>query len=346
MSIQLKQWLAFLGLAFLLLGCQKHEDLYTLTLKGGTMGTFYQIKVVAPKDKLPDGQTLQALVDKELEQVNDEMSTYRPQSELSLFNSQQTTQVVPISDHLRTVVTEALRISGLTGGAFDITVGPLVNLWGFGPTGRPDKVPSPEKLSAAEKEIGYHHLHLSTEGWQKDIPGLYVDLSGIAKGYGVDRVADLLKAQGFHNFLVNVGGELRQQGHNDQNEPWRVAVEKPRYNGSQAVERIVTPGDRAIATSGDYRNYFEENGIRYSHEIDPKTGHPIQNRVVSASVIADNCMTADGFATAFMVMGRKASIDFATAHKMAVMIIEKTDEGYAEFYTPEFKQYLVKKAAS
>lgn len=340
MFIRIKQWLALLGLAFLLVGCQDN-DLYTLTLKGGTMGTFYQVKVIAPKSQLPDGKTLQSELDRELEQVNDEMSTYRPKSELSLFNRHQGNGAVAISDHLRTVVQEGLRIADLTNGSFDITVGPLVNLWGFGPTGRPDKVPSEKALEAARKEIGYQHLHLSDDGLSKDIPGLYVDLSGIAKGYGVDRVAAMLEAKGFSNYLVNVGGELSMHGHNDQNKPWRVAVEKPEYDGSQSVDRIVTPGDRAIATSGDYRNYFEENGVRYSHEVDPKTGHPIQNHVVSASVIDDNCMTADGFATAFMVMGRKASIQFAREHHMAVMIIEKTAEGYAEYYTPEFKSFLV-----
>ena len=168
-----------------------------------------------------------------------------------------------------TVVKEAMRLNGLTLGALDVTVGPLVNLWGFGPEARPDVVPTDEELAARRANIGIEHLTVDGNKLSKDIPNLYVDLSTIAKGWGVDVVANYLQATGIQNYMVEVGGEMRLKGLNREGVPWRIAIEKPTVD-SRGIQEIIEPGDMAVATSGDYRNYFESNGVRYSHIIDPK----------------------------------------------------------------------------
>lgn len=338
----IKSWLALIGLAFLLAGCDKAPQFHTLKLQGNTMGTYYVVKVVGNPDQLPDGATLQQTIDTELKAVNATLSTYSPQSEISLFNKAKQTDAIKISAPMQTVVSEALRIAKLSDGAFDPTVGPLVNLWGFGPQQKPEKIPSSEVLEATLADVGYQNLSLTSAGLAKAKPDSYLDFSAIAKGYGVDRVAELLASLGHHNYLVEIGGELRLKGHNDRGTPWRIAVEKPLYDGSQAVELVITPGDQGVATSGDYRNYFEENGVRYSHTINPATGRPIDNKVVSVTVVADTSMTADGLATAFTVMGVEKTLAYAEQANVAVMVIEKGADGFTEHHSQAFKPLLAK----
>ncbi|SMY14825.1 FAD:protein FMN transferase [Photobacterium aquimaris] len=322
-------------------GCSDQRQ--QITINGSTMGTYYSIKIINQQG-LPPAKEIQQEIDRRLELVNDQMSTYRPQSELSLFNKAPANKPFPVSAATAKVIAEALRISKVSNGAYDVTVGPVVNLWSFGPEARPESIPTDKDIKKRLSEVGYQHLQvLAGNKLVKDEAKLYVDLSSIAKGYGVDVVADYLKDD-LHvkNFMVDVGGELRLQGKNKANILWRIAVEKPVEN-ERAVQEILQAGNMAIATSGDYRNYFDENGVRYSHLINPKTGRPIDNHVVSVTVIAPSCMTADAYATTFSVMGEDESIALANQQNIPVMLIVKTKDGFVEYKSNTFEQYVDKK---
>ena len=332
----MKKWLVAFASLLVLAGCEKSVE--QIHLSGPTMGTTYNIKYITAEGQ-PSADQLQKEVDRLLEQVNDQMSTYRKDSELSLFNQSDASAAVEVSLQTATVVKEALRLNGLTLGALDVTVGPLVNLWGFGPEGRPEIVPTDAELSERRAITGIHHLTVEGNMLRKDIPNLYVDLSTIAKGWGVDVVADYIQSQGILNYMVEVGGEMRLKGVNREGVAWRIAIEKPSVE-ERAIQDIIEPGDMAIATSGDYRNYFEHDGVRYSHIIDPKTGKPINNKVVSVTVLDKSSMTADGLATGLMVLGDVQGMKVAEENNIPVLMIVKTDDGYQELTSSAYQPYM------
>ncbi|EOX3345323.1 FAD:protein FMN transferase [Vibrio cholerae] len=334
----MRNWLVALASLLLLAGCEKPAE--QVHLSGPTMGTTYNVKYIQ-QPGIVDSKTLQTEIDRLLEEVNDQMSTYRKDSELSRFNQHTSSEPFAVSTQTLTVVKEAIRLNGLTEGALDVTVGPLVNLWGFGPEARPDVVPTDEELNARRAITGIEHLTIEGNTLSKDIPELYVDLSTIAKGWGVDVVADYLQSQGIENYMVEIGGEIRLKGLNRDGVPWRIAIEKPSVD-QRSVQEIIEPGDYAIATSGDYRNYFEQDGVPYSHIIDPTTGRPINNRVVSVTVLDKSCMTADGLATGLMVMGEERGMAVAEANQIPVLMIVKTDDGFKEYASSSFKPFLSK----
>jgi FAD:protein FMN transferase len=309
-----------------------------ILLQGLTMGTTYNIKVVATIEQVKKLQ-LQSQIDSLLKQVNQQMSTYIENSELSLFNQSQSLEPIEVSNGLARVIKESLRLGKLSEGKLDVTVGPLVNLWGFGPEYRPEKVPSNELLKQTKAKIGLEHLTLSNNKLSKSFPDLYVDLSTIAKGYGVDVVAELIEKNGINNYLVEIGGELRLKGFKHTGELWVVAVEKP-ISTERSVQQFIVPKDNAMATSGDYRNYFEVEGQRFSHIIDPATGKPINHKLVSVTVIHPSSMTADGLSTAMMVMGEEKALAFAEKNGFAAYFIVKTENGFVEQSTLKFMQYL------
>ncbi|WP_420882885.1 FAD:protein FMN transferase [Xenorhabdus ehlersii] len=313
-------------------------------LNGQTMGTYYSVKYVADSS-VPAPEVLQKEIDRLLEEVNDQMSTYRPNSELSRFNqSREVNKPFPVSAATAKVVKEAIRINKLTDGALDVTVGPLVNLWGFGPEGRITKAPTDEELDIRRAWTGIDNLSVEGNNLIKSIPELYVDLSSIAKGYGVDVVAEYLESRNIKNYMVDIGGEVRTSGNNGKKNPWRIAIEKPSDSGmAQSAQEIIEPGNMSVATSGDYRNYFEQNGVRYSHTINPKTGRPITHNLVSITVIAPTCMSADGFSTGLDVLGPEKGMEVAEKLNIPVFMIVKTKEGFEERYNTAFKAYLQKK---
>ncbi|WP_420497508.1 FAD:protein FMN transferase [Xenorhabdus griffiniae] len=313
-------------------------------LNGQTMGTYYSVKYVADSST-PAPENLQKEIDRLLEEVNDQMSTYRPNSELSRFNqSREVNKPFPVSAATAKVVKEAIRINKLTEGALDVTVGPLVNLWGFGPEGRITKAPTDEELAMRRTWTGIDNLSVEGNNLVKSIPELYVDLSSIAKGYGVDVVAEYLESQNIKNYMVDIGGEVRTSGNNGKGNPWRIAIEKPSDSGmAQSAQEIIEPGNMSVATSGDYRNYFEQNGVRYSHTINPKTGKPITHNLVSITVIAPTCMSADGFSTGLDVLGPEKGMEVAEKLNIPVFMIVKTKDGFEERYNTAFKAYLQKK---
>lgn len=332
---QVKKWLVAFASLFILAGCEKPAE--QIHLSGPTMGTTYNIKYIS-QEGLPTPQALQTEVDRLLEEVNDQMSTYRKDSELSRFNQSESSKAFEVSAQTATVVKEAIRLNGLTLGALDVTVGPLVNLWGFGPEARPEVVPTHAELAERKAMTGIHHLSVDGNSLSKDIPNLYVDLSTIAKGWGVDVVADYIQSQGVNNFMVEVGGEMRLKGVNREGVKWRIAIEKPSVE-ERAIQEIIEPGDMAVATSGDYRNYFERDGVRYSHIINPETGTPIEHKVVSVTVLDKSSMTADGLATGLMVLGEEVGMKIAEENNIPVFMIVKTQDGFKEMASTAYKPY-------
>jgi thiamine biosynthesis lipoprotein len=307
-------------------------------LQGRTMGTTYNIKIVTTKEQVIELK-LQQKIDAALKQVNQAMSTYIKSSEISQFNQSTSTESIEISSGFARVLKESIRIGKLSKGKLDITVGPLVNLWGFGPEQRPEKVPSDELLATTKKRVGLQNLMLEGNKLSKEIPDLYIDLSTTAKGYGVDIVAELIEKNGITNYLVEIGGELRLKGFKSTGELWAIAIEKPLTN-ERSVQEVIIPKDNAVATSGDYRIYFEADGVRFSHIIDPATGKPINHKLVSVTVIHRSSMTADGLSTALMVMGMEQGMAFAVDNNLAALFISKTENGFDEQFTVKFKQYL------
>jgi thiamine biosynthesis lipoprotein len=309
----------------------------TIAISGETMGTTYNIKYVnvdGAATKLSPAQ-IKDKVDKLLVEKNQLMSTYIPDSELSLLNQAQANVAFPISPATDYVIQEALKLHHRSQGMLDITVGPLVNLWGFGPTLRAEKIPTQAQLADTRAYIGVDKFNLSNGEIVKLHPKVYLDLSTIAKGYAVDEVAALLLFEGLTNYLVEIGGEMRVAGTKPNNEKWLIAIEKP-LSGERAIQQIVSIGDNAMATSGDYRNYFEEDGIRYSHLINPTTGYPIQHNMVAVTVVAPKSIEADGLATALMVMGSTQGKLLAENEGIAAFFIIKEGDEYVEYRSTEF----------
>lgn len=329
-------------LFLLLVGCDDNQDRPQIEIAGKTMGTYYSVKISGAITQ--SQQQLQQEIDTLLEQANDDISTYRSHSVLSRFNQNTSSAPQPIPRGMADIILTAQRIGQDTGGAMDITVGPLVNLWGFGPDKQTDKIPSQQQIDAARSHTGLQHLKLLSDGrgeWlQKDLPGMYVDLSTLGEGYGVDLLVQLMARKGITNYLVSVGGAVSSRGVNGQNKPWRVAIQKP-TDKENALQALVDLQGYSISTAGSYRNYFEQNGQRYSHVIDPISGRPIRHKLVSATVIAPTALEADGWDTGLMVLGTEKALKLAQEKGLAVYLIGKTDDGFSAVMTPQFKAFLL-----
>jgi len=238
------------------------------------------------------------------------------------------------------VLKTAQNISEISQGAFDISIAPLVNLWGFGPDEITYTVPEASKIKQQLNQIGYQHLLLSDEAdkIKKMIPSLILDLSALAKGYAVDQVALLLEKSNISSYLVEIGGEIRLKGKNINEQLWRIAIEKP-VSDNRVIQKVLPISDIAMATSGDYRNYFEKNGIRFSHTIDPRTGYPVTHKLASVTILSENTMEADALATAIMVLGPDDGYQLAEKKQIAALFLIKKGAGYEEKSTSEFINY-------
>lgn len=313
-----------------------------IVISGPTMGTTYAVKVYGGAAKV-DADALEAEIDALLEGINNQMSTWRDDSELSRFNTFTGADWFPVSAQTARVVEAAAAISDLSGGAFDVTVGPIVNLWGFGPERGNDEAPSQQQIDHALERIGYQQLAVrsSPPALRKQRPDLYVDLSAIAKGFAVDEVARLLDAHDISSYLVEIGGELRARGSKPGGSPWKVAIERP-LSGERAVQAVVALRDRAIATSGDYRNFMEQDGKRYSHTINPRSGRPITHGLASVSVIAASAMRADALATAIMVLGPDEGYRLSLEQAFAVQLIVRSADELRVLATPQFENHLLR----
>jgi thiamine biosynthesis lipoprotein len=300
---------------------------------GATMGTHYRVTAACPT-------TVGAMIEAELVAVNDEMSTYLPDSALSRFNKGPMDEWIPMPGFVIEVITAARALSEASGGAFDVTVGPLVNLWGFGPESV-SGVPDADAIAGARARIGFTALETRAEppALRKTLP-LYVDLSAIAKGHGVDRVVARLLDVDCTDLLVDIGGEVRAVGLNPQGQRWRIGVEVPDPEQVGGIQRIVELDAAALATSGDYRNFIEAEGRRYSHTIDPRTGAPVEHTLASVTVLHPSAMWADGYATLLNVLGPEAGWEFAVDADLAALFVVRTDNGFEERYTAGFAAAL------
>ena len=314
----------------------------TVVSSGGPAEQAYPETGVRPvpphTDRRLDHRVVEAEVRRILERIEGRMSHYRPDSELSRFNRSATTDPQPLSGETLGVVAEALAVGRASGGAFDVTVGPLVDAWGFGAPGRAPEAPDEASLAALRARVGADLLevNLIASTLRKRRVNVTVDLSAIAKGHAVDAVATLLAERGFGGHLVEIGGELRAGGRNEQGEPWRVAIERP-GPGVASAQRIVPLANAALATSGDYRNFYELDGNRVSHTIDPRTGRPVTHGLLAVSVIAARCSLADARSTALNVLGPEDGYDLAAARGWAALFV--TDDGTGrpvERETPAF----------
>ena len=310
-----------------------------LTFRGETMGTTYAVTVVGRgvDDRRLDG--LRTAVERALDRVDAAMSHYRPDSDLSRFNRWRDTAPVAVAPNLLGVVRESIAISRMTGGAFDVTVAPLVDAWGFGAPGPAAAPPGAAEIAALRQDVGYLHLevHEASSTLRKLRPGVRIDLSAIAKGHGVDRAARALVEGGITDYLVEVGGEVRAQGVTETGAPWRIGIERPRP-GPSAVHRVIPLRDGALATSGDYRNFYDLAGARVSHTIDPRTGRPVTHRLRSVSVLAARCVRADGLATALEVLGPDEGYALAVERGWAALfVVEHEDGALRDRPTPAFE---------
>ncbi len=305
-------------------------------MTGSTMGTQYSVKLPQLQES-HDVAKLQKSIEILLDADNAQMSTYLDDSEVSVFNASESVEWQPVSRDLCRKVEESQAISTLTGGAFDVTVGPLVNLWGFGPGEMIDEPPSEDAIAALLDVTGFENLHTDCErhALRKDLPGLMVDLSAIGKGFAADRVGQLLASIGYQDFLVEVGGELSIRGMNAKGEPWAIGVEAP-LPDQRRPHTVVHLTNTGMATSGDYRNFFEADGKIYSHTIDTRTGRPVTHTLASVTVVHEFASRADALATALLVMGPEEGMAFAEREQLAVLMLIRTNGGIEERQTAAF----------
>ena len=336
---------------FFILWCFRNTDPLiptttpVLELRGRTMGTTYKV-VLANRELERSPEALQRQINKRLREINQVMSTYLEDSELSRFNQSTSTDWIAVSDELLQLVQRAQSISKATNGAFDITVGPAVNLWQFGPRdiSQERTLPADREIQLVQAKIGYQHLHIDHErkSLRKDLPELYVDLSAIAKGYAVDEIVALLKQYPIDNgCMVEIGGEIGTHGRRADGTPWRIGIQDPDA-AAGILSATINLSAQSMATSGDYFNFFEVDGIRYSHTINPVTAKPVTHKLTSTVVIAKNCAEADAWATALLVLGPVQAYDIAKQHDLAVMLFERTDSGITSQRTPNFEERVVK----
>ncbi len=318
----------------------KHQRPQIVEFSGPTMGTMFSIKVVIKPSNL-EKVSIQALdleIHAELEKINMLMSTWDPNSELSRFNRSTSLEPFPVSPITFEVFQWAVKLDQETNGTLDVTSAPLLELWGLGPYEQRNHMPKSEVITRTLEATGIENLELDSTAItvRKIRPDIQCEFSALAPGYTADRLATLLESHGFNNFLVDIGGEFRGSGHNASGLPWQIAIELPDASG-ETISRILSVSNSAIATSGDYRNYYEVNGERITHILDPRTGWPIKHQLASVTVLDTLAVRADGLSTAFMVLGLEKSLEQAEELGLAALFIMRNDDGgFTEHTTSHF----------
>ena len=311
-----------------------------IDLVGEALGTTFKVSVVEPAASL-DTAALEADILAALAHVDALASTWRDDSELAVLNASDSTDWIEVSGEFCSALASSWAVSDASGGAFDATIGPLVNLWGFGPGGRVVMPPSETAINEAMQHVGYDKLELDCDNSRvrKTDPRLYVDLSGWAKGFAVDEVAEVLAERQLPDYLVEVGGEMRVSGHNSEALKWAVAIETP-STSRRAPQSIIRITDTGVATSGDYRNYFEYDGVSYSHTIDPRTGRPVTHDLAAVTVLQASSAFADAMATALLVLGPDDGPALAEDLGIAAYFLVRAESGIEEITTNAFEAVL------
>ena len=331
-------------LAVQLAGCSKPEQ-SNPRLEGQIYGTFWQVTLPGSFSEERIAELHTGIVEV-LQQIDASMSTYRDDSELMRFNRLPAGEWMALSKPLLDVLLLSQSVSESSDGAFDVTVGRLVNLWSFGPEQRPLAIPDEQELQQRLAQVGYQNLELDIEGGRaRKHSDCFVDLSAVAKGFAVDEVARWLKGQGLEHFLVNIGGDLLAGGEREAGQPWRIGVEVP-HEGLPAAHHVLPIRNMSVATSGDYRNFFEEDGQRFSHTIDPTTGWPIKHNLASVTVLTPDNASADAWATAFMVMGVERSLEVAQAEGIKLLLITRENGGWRSYISESMEEYVGSEMAS
>jgi thiamine biosynthesis lipoprotein len=310
------------------------------------MGGTFSVKIVTPKDELetPGLQNVDRVLRSSLDRIEGLMSTWDPDSELSRFNRSTSLDPFTVAPETFDVFKWSLDVGSATGGALDVTVGPLVDAWGFGPSGPRKTLPTKDEIARLLEAVGPDRVELNQAALtvRKTRPEVQCDLSSVVPGYAADRLSRELTDRGFTDFLVDVGGEVLARGHNQAGAAWQVAIERPDPHGD-AIQRLVPLSDLAITTAGDYRKYREVDGQRVTHILDPRTGHPVAHRLASVSVIDPLAVRADAFDTALLVLGTKDGMALATKLNLAALFIERTNDGFVERTTPRFEEITEKR---
>ena len=304
-------------------------------MRGRTMGTSWSLTYLPPNAD-HNASTLRAALEAELLDINQSMSTYIADSEINSVSAAPAGQPIKLTSGFAYVLDQALTLSRLSGGAYDVTVEPLILLWGFGPEFKGDQLPTQAEVDEARAKVGYQALELDLANRTLlKTSERALDFSSIAKGYGVDRLANMLQARGIENFMVEIGGELKVRGLNPQGQPWHIAVRSPQADAPDVATTIVLE-NMGVATSGDYFNFFRVGGQNYSHLIDPTSGWPIRHDVVSVTVVDPSVTRADGLATSLLVLGKDKALALAEENKWAVLLLAKTEGGIDSFPSSEF----------
>ena len=313
---------------FFLYSCKQPEYIQH---EGFTQGTFYQIKYEIPTKGVNHEKEIVQL----LHDFSASLSIYQPASLISRINQNDTTAVA--DNYFRTVFNKAAEVNKASEGVFDITVAPLVNLWGFGFTSDQPEL-NPEKIDSLLQFVGMDKVRIVGDKVVKDHPGVMLDVNAIAKGYSVDVIANFLKTKGCRNYLVNIGGEIVAQGVNNSGNVWNIEIEKPVDNATygEYKQAFVRLNNRAMATSGNNRRFFEIDGVKYAHTIDVKTGYPVRHNLLSASIVADDCITADAWATACLASGLEKSIQLLRQHpELEALLVYSDENGDFKVYKTE-----------
>jgi FAD:protein FMN transferase len=310
------------------------------------MGGTFSVKIVTPKDELetPGLQNVDRMLRSSLDRIEGLMSTWDPDSELSRFNRSTSLEPFTVATETFAVFKWSLDVWSVTGGALDVTIAPLVDAWGFGPSGPRKTLPTNDEIERLRQAVGPGLVQLNPTAVtvRKTRPDVQCDLSSVVPGYAADRLSEELKDRGFTDFLVDLGGEVVARGRNEAGAPWQVAIERPELHGDK-IERVVALSDLAITTAGDYRKYREVDGQRVAHILDPRTGRPLTHRLASVTVIDALAVRADAFDTALMVLGTNEGMALATKLNLAVLFIERTNEGFVERTTPRFEEITAKR---
>jgi len=325
---------------------QPARERHVSEFRGLTMGGTFSVKIVTPKDELetPSLQDVDRVLRSSLDRIEGLMSTWDPDSELSRFNRSTSLEPFTVAPETFAVFKWSLDVGSVTGGALDVTVAPLVDAWGFGPSGPRKTLPTNDEIERLRQAVGLDRVELNSTAMtvRKTRPDVQCDLSSVVPGYAADRISEELRDRGFTDFLVDVGGEVLARGHNEAGAPWQVAIERPELHGD-SIQRVVALSDLAITTAGDYRKYREVNGQRIAHILDPRTGRPLTHRLASVTVIDALAVRADAFDTALMVLGTDEGIALATKLNLAALFIERTSDGFVERTTPRFEAITAKR---